>query len=272
MDKKDWVTVNFSGGKDSTAMLLHMIELGWHIDEVICCDTYKEFPAMYRHIDKIKRIVEDVGVKFTELRNPLSFDYYMYDYKPKHTDAFLAKFGDVSGFSWAGSRSRWCTSRLKINYINKYLGQLRKQYRLIQYTGIAYDEQYRLERSNNQDEEQYHPLVDWKWTEADCLKYCYDHGYDWEGLYELFGRVSCWCCPLQPLDGLRKLRTHFPDLWRQLIDMDNRTWRDFKPGWSVENLDKRFALEDERKAKDLSISNREFFTELKKRINTDTTE
>lgn len=55
----DYIIVNFSGGKDSTAMLLHMLELGEHIDEVIYCDTYKEFPQMYNHIDNIKTIVKE---------------------------------------------------------------------------------------------------------------------------------------------------------------------------------------------------------------------
>lgn len=30
-----------------------------------------------------------------------------------------------------------------------------------------------------QQENHVHPLVDWNMTEADCLKYCYDRGYDW---------------------------------------------------------------------------------------------
>ena len=37
-------------------------------------------------------------------------------------------------------------------------------------------------------------------------EYCYDHGFDWDGLYEIFRRVSCWCCPLQSLSELRKRR------------------------------------------------------------------
>lgn len=52
----DYIVVSFSGGKDSTAMLLRMIELGEHIDEVICCDTTKEFPAMYRHIERVRQV------------------------------------------------------------------------------------------------------------------------------------------------------------------------------------------------------------------------
>lgn len=62
--KPDYITVSFSGGKDSTAMLLHMIELGEHIDEVINIDTGMEFPAMYDHIDKVRQIVESHGIRF----------------------------------------------------------------------------------------------------------------------------------------------------------------------------------------------------------------
>ena len=66
-------------------------------------------------------------------------------------------------------------------------------------------------------------------TEKDCLEYCYECGFDWGGLYNIFHRVSCWCCSLQSLDELRKLRKHFPDLWKQLEFWDRNTWRTFKP-------------------------------------------
>lgn len=42
--------VSFSGGKDSTAMLLKMIENNMQIDDIIFLDTTVEFPEMYEHI------------------------------------------------------------------------------------------------------------------------------------------------------------------------------------------------------------------------------
>lgn len=39
--------VQFSGGKDSTCMLLMMLEHNMPVDEIIFCDTGKEFPGMY---------------------------------------------------------------------------------------------------------------------------------------------------------------------------------------------------------------------------------
>lgn len=263
--KNDYIVVSFSGGKDSTAMLLRMIELGEHIDEVVCCDTYKEFPAMYRHIEKVRKVVKNAGIKFTMLKSEKSFDYYMFDHKVNRRNKNLEGF---LGYSWAGNKSRWCTSKLKIDVIDRHFRCLNEKYNVITCKGIAADEEYRLDRKNNQAENHRHPLVQWGWTESDCLKYCYSKGYDWEGLYEIFNRVSCWCCPLQPLEELRKLRKHFPDLWKELQDMDKRTWRTIKPGYSVEDLEKRFAFEEERLAQGLSITNRDFHRQLKERLKT----
>lgn len=48
MSKPLYHVASFSGGKDNTAMVLRMIELGYHIDEVMFCDTTMEFPATRR--------------------------------------------------------------------------------------------------------------------------------------------------------------------------------------------------------------------------------
>ena len=106
-------------------------------------------------------------------------------------------------------------------------------------------------------------------TEADCLKYCYDRGFDWGGLYEYFNRVSCWCCPLQSFDDLRQLYHHFPDLWAQLKRWDNMTWRDFRQGYSVEKLEKRFDFENECLQEGKPIKGKAFYCALKERLNDD---
>lgn len=261
--KPNYHVVSFSGGKDSTAMLLRMIELGEHIDEVICCDTYKEFPAMYRHIEKVKKVVEDADIKFTELRAEKDFDYYLSEYMPKRKNPKLV---GLKGKGWATNRVRWCTAHLKVWVIRDYFKMLKEQYNIVQYIGLAIDEVHRLDREHNQDENHKHPLVEWGWTEKDALEYCYSKGFDWEGLYELFDRVSCWCCPLKSLEELRKLRKHFPDLWEELKDMDKRTWNQFKYNYSVEDLEIRFKFEEERIAQGLSITNRDFHNQLKDRL------
>lgn len=67
--------VSFSGGKDSTAMLLRMLEENMQVDEIIYCDTYKEFPQMYKHIEKIKKYIkEKYNKEITTLKAEKDFD------------------------------------------------------------------------------------------------------------------------------------------------------------------------------------------------------
>lgn len=254
---------SFSGGKDSTAMVLHMIERGDPLDEVMFCDTTMEFPAMLRHVEKVKAVVEAAGVKFTVLRSDLDFEYYLTRKEaPKRRKG--SDFYGVPGYGWSSHRNRWCTRHLKLDLIKNWLANLQSRYNVVQYVGIAADEEYRLTRKNNQDSTHRHPLCEWGWSEADAMQYCRDRGYDWEGLYDIFQRASCWCCPLQAYAELRNLRRHFPDLWQRLQDLDTRQFQTFNHGYSVADFDRRFALEDALTEKGHSIKNRAFFSDLKR--------
>ena len=42
--------VSFSGGKDSTALLLMMLERRMQVDDMVFCDTGVEFPQTYEHV------------------------------------------------------------------------------------------------------------------------------------------------------------------------------------------------------------------------------
>lgn len=265
MNKPDYHVVSFSGGKDSTAMLLRMIELGYHIDEVVFCDTTMEFPGMIRHVEKVKKVVEAAGIKFVTLRSQHNFEYYLAEVDVPNRRKDSDHYG-VPGYGWPSHKIRWCTKHLKLELIKKHFKELTAEHNLIQYVGIAADEDYRMERKGNQNPNHRHPLRDWGWTEADAMSYCREKGYDWEGLYEIFNRVSCWCCPLQAYSELRKLRRLFPDLWQKLLEMDAKQWQTFAHGYSVADFDKRFALEDAMGDAGHSVTNRQFFKDLKRHL------
>ena len=72
--------VSLSGGKDSTAMLLRMIEEQYPIDEILFCDTGMEFPDLYAHLNLVE---QKTGYKITRLKSPLGFDYYFSEHTPK---------------------------------------------------------------------------------------------------------------------------------------------------------------------------------------------
>ena len=140
-----------------------------------------------------------------------------------------------------------------------------------QYIGFAADEQYRLKRKTNQSERKHYPLVEWGITEAQALEGCRQAGYTWDGLYDHFSRVSCWCCPFQSLDELRALYRSFPELWAKLRALDDRALAQF--GWgnpyarfrsheSVRMLERRFQLEQSWSEAGGSIRSRAFYKAL----------
>jgi len=238
--------VSFSGGKDSTAMLLMMLEKGIPIDRVICVDTTKEFPAMYPHIEKIQKMIEPLKIEIVKI----DFDYWFSDHVIQG-----GKFQGEKGRSWPDWRVRWCTglksqaiSHLKHNVV--YNPRIEKYYNgneedIIEFHGIAFDEQERIGKNklNKRKCEIKYPLVDWGITEKQALEYCYVKGFDWDGLYEKFHRVSCWCCPLSRIGELKVLYNDFPELWKELQEMDKKTFRKFRNDYSVAELTERFAKE-----------------------------
>ena len=67
--------VSLSGGKDSSCLLLLMIEKGLPIDSVLYADTGMEFPEMEAHIAKLDDFLyQERGIHITTLRYPRGFE------------------------------------------------------------------------------------------------------------------------------------------------------------------------------------------------------
>lgn len=226
--------VSFSGGKDSTAMLLMMIENNIHIDEIIFCDTTVEFFEMYKHIKKVEDYIK---IPITILRAEKNYEYMMFEYVKKR-----GKNKGQKGYDWAGPLSRWCTRYFKQDVMKRYLKQKYRNEQIIQFIGIAIDETKRLEKNKNFTNLRY-PLAEWGITEKMALEYCYRKGFDWGGLYEKFSRVSCWCCPLQSLKELRILYKQFPELWEILKKWDTQARRKFRSDYDILDLEYKFKKE-----------------------------
>ena len=265
-----------------------MIELGMPIDAVISADTGMEFPEMYDHLAKLDdHLYRERGIHITTLRHPKGFEYLMFD-EPKQKPSALERRARLGvppyGNGWPGIR-QWgphkiarfcgerrskgadavfaarrkrsqadfattrCTGQLKTHLISKEVNRLKSEKNALHYVGIAADEAWRCKNER-------YPLVEWGVTEAEALQGCYDRGFDFGGLYEIYHRCSCWCCPFQRIDELRKLRVNHPELWARLRRLDNRARAQFGAGplgqfkkdWSVERLEERFAREEAKPA------------------------
>lgn len=249
----DRYIASVSFGKDSLAMVLLILERGLPLDEVVFYDTGMEFKAIYDTRDRVLPILYDHGVKYTELRPPRPFLFDMLE-KPVSSK----KNGLHYGYSWCGGCARWGTAN-KTSALDKHAKAAGKN--VIQYIGIAADEQKRLQRLPLY---KVAPLAKFGFTEADALAYCYDRGFFWEEngirLYDVMDRVSCWCCANKNLKELRNIRTHLPKYWNRLKDLQSRTDRPMKgPGKSVFDLENA----SERRRRSDPVPRQEVFRDLR---------
>lgn len=157
----DRYIASVSFGKDSLAMVLLILERGLPLDEVVFYDTGMEFKAIYDTRDRVLPILYDHGVKYTELRPPRPFLFDMLE-KPVSSK----KNGLHYGYSWCGGCARWGTAN-KTSALDKHAKAAGKN--VIQYIGIAADEQKRLQRLPLY---KVAPLAKFGFTEADALAYC----------------------------------------------------------------------------------------------------
>lgn len=222
-------------------MALLMQEKGVPIHSVVAFDTGWEFPQMYEHWDLFEQVT---GLKIIKLHPKQPFDYWLAEHVVRKRSG--PEKGQISniGYGWPSSMRRWCT-REKVRAINSYLKTVPFA---ISCVGMAADEAHRT-RSDNKYPCRY-PLIEWGVDEFEALAICKLHGFHWGGLYDVFRRVSCFCCPLARMGELRLLRTNFPELWGKMKDMDSRVGvsgfkRRFKNEYSLEEIDNRFAKEEE---------------------------
>lgn len=234
--------VSFSGGKDSTAMLLMMLERGEPIHSVVFFNTGWEFPGM---LDHIKRVEDYTGIEIVRLRHKKSFLYEMTKQPVKKQSG--PNKGEVYriGHCWPAPLRRWCTQR-KIGAQDRY----RKKVDGIYQIGFTANEQHRTETKRQRILQEKgwvrYSLIEYGITEQKSLEYCKAKGFNWGGLYDHFKRVSCFCCPLQGVNSCRILRKNFPKLWTKMLEWDSmiKENRGFNKYETVHDLEFRFSMEE----------------------------
>lgn len=237
--------VSFSGGKDSTALLIQMLERKMQVDRIVFADTLYEFPDLYEYINTVNDYIKKYG------------DYEIEILKPTRRieDEVFEKItrgprkGEIRGFPLVAFGCYWSrdVKQKPLNEVCK--GNIR-------YIGIALDEKER--RIKDWEEQGFrYPLIDWGWTEADCLQYLKDINLQ-NPLYDKFDRLGCYWCPKQSIKSLKVLYREYPVLWKKVLDLDRKIKsvhpdRQFKPGRDLWELDRRFKKEVWLEKNQLSI-------------------
>jgi len=223
--------VSFSGGKNSTAMLIELKRRGIPIEGIVFADTGAELPETYEFI---LRVEEWAKQRIDVVRHPLNwFDWFYRKFeKGNH-------IGEIHGFpvmfSPKGKSGGWCTRSLKINPLDKYaLGRTMA-------VGIAADEYHRTFR-NTQRYPKVYPLCDWRLTSLDCYNICVENDL-LNPIYHRVGRSGCWTCPMQSVRQLRILYALYPALWGTLLQLEKDSPSCFRTEVKLAELHELFALQ-----------------------------
>jgi hypothetical protein len=252
MKNLSYYTLSLSGGKDSLALFLKILEEGVRLDEVVTVDLGDEYQATYDTLLFAASICLKERIKFTVLSIPETEEYQEYKATTKAELSmfeFMAfeheKKNGCKGYGWCG-KQRWGTA-IKKQLLNNYYQSLERF--VIEYVGIAADEAQRIDITPHKNYAKLYPLIKWGMTEADCLEYCSQHGVQWKQcgirLYDILDRVSCQHCQQKNLKELRNIRKYLPELWDSFKDWQNRISFPYRSDDNtIHDLDKRFTSEN----------------------------
>lgn len=227
-----------SFGKDSLATVLLALMYGEPLDEVVYCEVMfdknisGEIPEHRSFIyERCIPFFERSGIKVTILRSEMTFIDSFYRVIQSGNNA-----GKINSWPLCG---RCCIQRgCKLPPIHAYQKTLDSD--VVQYIGIAYDEQDRLLRLDGGKRvsllEKYHK------TEADAAEMCKRAGL-LSPIYAFTTRGGCFFCPNAKPSELRHLYRHHPDLWDRLLECQkapNKVTELFNRTETITEINERF--------------------------------
>lgn len=236
-----------SFGKDSIATILLAREHNEPLDEIVYCEVMfdkeisGELPEHRNFIyNKAIPTFESWGYKVVVLYSTNTYiDLF---YRMVSNSKTESRNGKIRGFPM--SMGCYMNSGAKIPPIRKYWKSQNED--VMQYVGIAVDEQVRLDRVV-QSKNQVSLLQRYGYTEEMAKQKCMEYGL-LSPIYEFTSRGGCWFCPNQKMQELKHLRDNHKDLWNKLIELSkndtaNPYFNAFKKT-TVQGLEEQFTWED----------------------------
>lgn len=228
VDDETTIVCCVSGGKDSTAMILHLRDLDLpNPIRYIHNDTGHEHPITVAYIQ--------------ELRDSLGIDIEVN--KGQYTFESLA----VKKGCFPSTRRRFCTEMLKIVPMKHYLNGKRvvggewvqvepELEDAVLAVGVRAEESQARARLGEWDEDGkaydrpvWRPLIAWSAEQVFDIHRA--HGVAWNPLYEMgFKRVGCWPCINTSKGQLRESFKRDPELLQRLRQMEERVRETSKHG------------------------------------------
>lgn len=198
---------NVSGGKDSTATALALVEAGIPHRRVFA-DTRWEAPETYEHLDMLRAKLGTIDVV-------------------GYPGGMPAKIRE--GARFASRMQRWCTRELKIEPLRDYCDAIEADGSIVvTVTGIRHEEGTRTNGRGEALEAEddvawggwmWRPIV--RWTIADVLAIHHRHGVPVNPLYQRgHDRVGCYPCVMASKEDVRLVADHAPERIAEISELE----------------------------------------------------
>lgn len=210
--------VGLSGGKDSTALALRLMEIEPRDYEFICNETGNELPEMHDHWAKLEEML-GAPIKKVRYRTDLL--------------GLINEMEMLPNF-----RARWCTRILKIETTIEYFESLPDD--SVLYVGLRADEEARR-GLYGEDLTVRFPMREWGWDEAAVWRYLDERGVT------IPKRTDCALCPYQRLGEWHDLWAKYPEKYAEGVEVEKKFGHTFRSPqrdtWpaDLESLGKEFA-------------------------------
>ncbi len=221
------LVINFSGGKDSCAMLAWL------------CET---FPAAKKHVvfantgwehenaeAWCRSIVERYGLELHTIQN--------------ETKGFISMVRQRGKFPSSGQRQ--CTSDLKRDPIEKWIRRNVKADKIINCMGIRSEESNNRKKmptisrngrmsNNTRTVANWNPIKDW--TETQVLEFLAARDIPLHPVYKYLRRFSCRVCIFMSDHDLRQVNKFDPEAIRIIADLEQEINFSMKPGKFLKDI------------------------------------
>lgn len=199
MEKQTRHILALSGGKDSSALAVYMLDKSIEM-EYVFCDTEKELDETYEYLDKLQSYL---GKKITYLKYA---DGYGFDEILKIKRGYLPS-----------PDSRWCTEYLKLKPYEQYIADDD----VISYVGIRADEPHRKGYvSTKPNIKTVFPFVDENIRREDVIRILNESGLGIPDYYKWRSRSGCFFCFYQQKREWVGLFENHPDLYAKAMEYE----------------------------------------------------
>ena len=236
--------VNFSGGKDSTAVYLRAMELGRPF-RAIFCDTGHEHPMTIEFVEQIHE--RTGGPKVEVIRADFTKDFarkraYLLEHWPvagvpaDRVERAAALLETPTGIPFLdlcvmkgrfpSTKARFCTEELKVlPLLSQVVAPALRAGPVLRWVGVRADESgYRaklpaLERADGRGHWIWRPIL--RWTAGDVFAFHRKHGLEPNPLYKLgMGRVGCMPCIMARKGELAEIARRWPEEFERVAEWE----------------------------------------------------